>query len=73
VRIRVGSPIHGEGRANREVVDALTARTTDALRTMVSDYPDPSRPGPFGRWLTELFNDWPEGARPALGKGDAAG
>ena len=73
VRIRVGSPIHGAGRANREAVDALTARTADALRTMVSDYPDPSRPGPFGRWLTELFNDWPEGARPALGEGDAAG
>ena len=40
---------------------------------MVADFPDPPPPGRFGRWLTELFNDWPEGARPALGEGDARG
>jgi hypothetical protein len=39
---------------------------------MTADFPDPPEPGPFGRWLTEVFNDWPEGARPALGEGDAA-
>ena len=50
----------------------LTGRTAAALRAMVADFPDPAEPGPFGRWLTELFNDWPEGARPALGEGDAA-
>jgi hypothetical protein len=33
---------------------------------MIRDYPDPPRPGPFGRWLTEIFNTWPEGARPEL-------
>jgi hypothetical protein len=53
-------------------VDALTARTADALRAMVADYPDPEPPGRFGRWLTEVFNDWPEGSRPALGEGDGA-
>ena len=72
VRIRVGAPIVAEGRAKREAVDALTARTADALRAMVADYPDPDPPGRFGRWLTEVFNDWPEGSRPALGEGDGA-
>ena len=73
VRIRVGEPIPAEGRATREAVDALTARTTDSLRALVADFPDPPPPGRFGRWLTELFNDWPEGARPELGDGDGAG
>jgi 1-acyl-sn-glycerol-3-phosphate acyltransferase len=72
VRVRVAAPIPAEGRANREAVDALTARTADALRSLVSDFPDPAPPGRFGRWLTELFNEWPEGTRPELGAGDGA-
>jgi 1-acyl-sn-glycerol-3-phosphate acyltransferase len=72
IRVRVGEPLRGEGRPTREAVEALTALTADALLAMVADFPDPTEPGPFGRWLTELFNDWPEGARPALGEGDAA-
>ena len=73
VRVRVGEPIPAEGRATRDAVDALTAATTAALLHLVADFPDPPPPGRFGRWLTEVFNDWPEGARPALGAGDAAG
>jgi 1-acyl-sn-glycerol-3-phosphate acyltransferase len=73
VRIRIGAAIEPEGRPNREGVEAMTARTAAALLRMVADFQDPPEPGPFGRWLTELFNDWPEGARPALGSGDAAG
>ena len=30
-------------------------------------------PGPFGRWLTELFNDWPEGSRAAAEAAATAG
>lgn len=73
VRVRVGEPIPAEGRATREAVDALTARTAASLRALVADFPDPPPPGRFGRWLTEVFNDWPEGARPELGQGDGAG
>jgi len=73
IRIRIGEAIEPDGRPNRDGVEAMTARTAAALRRMVADFPDPSEPGPFGRWLTELFNDWPEGARPELGAGDAAG
>ncbi len=72
VRVRVGEPLVPHGRATRAAIAALTDRTADALRSLVADFPDPAEPGPFGRWLTELFNDWPEGARPALGEGDAA-
>jgi 1-acyl-sn-glycerol-3-phosphate acyltransferase len=72
IRVRVGQPLAGEGRPTKEAVADLTARTSDALLAMVADFPDPAEPGRFGRWLTELFNDWPEGARPALGGGDAA-
>jgi hypothetical protein len=73
VRVRVGEAIVPEGRPTRETVEAMTARTADALHALVADFPDPPEPGPFGRWLTEVFNEWPEGARPALGGGDAAG
>ena len=73
VRIRIGEPIAAAGRPTKEAVEALTDRTADALHGLVSDFPDVPEPGPFGRWLTEVFNDWPEGARPAPGAGDAAG
>jgi 1-acyl-sn-glycerol-3-phosphate acyltransferase len=73
IRIRVGEPIRPTGRASREAVTALTRETEDALLALVADFPDRPRPGTLGRWLTEVFNDWPEGRRPALGQGDAAG
>jgi 1-acyl-sn-glycerol-3-phosphate acyltransferase len=72
IRIRVGEPILPVGRPTRDAVAAMTTRTTEALRSLVADFADPPEPGRLGRWLTELFNDWPEGARPALGEGDAA-
>jgi 1-acyl-sn-glycerol-3-phosphate acyltransferase len=72
VRVRVGEPLYDGGRPTREAIAALTARTEQALLAMTADFPDRPTPGPFGRWLTELFNDWPEGSRPALGDGDGA-
>jgi 1-acyl-sn-glycerol-3-phosphate acyltransferase len=65
LRVRVGDPIPASGRADREAVRALTDRTWAALHAMVRDAPDVPEPGPFGRWLTERFNDWPEGSREA--------
>jgi 1-acyl-sn-glycerol-3-phosphate acyltransferase len=72
IRIRVGEPILGTGRPTSEAVRTITDATAGSLRALVADFPDPPEPGRFGRWLTELFNDWPEGARPELGAGDAA-
>jgi 1-acyl-sn-glycerol-3-phosphate acyltransferase len=75
IRVRVGEAIvpAAAQRPTRVAVESLTARTEEALRGLVADFPDRPRPGTMGRWLTELFNDWPEGRRPALGQGDAAG
>lgn len=73
IRVRVGEAIQPTGgRATRDAVQSLTSRTEDALLELVADFPDRPRPGTMGRWLTEVFNDWPEGRRPALGQGDAA-
>jgi 1-acyl-sn-glycerol-3-phosphate acyltransferase len=65
IRIRVGHPIEVRGRPTREAVEALTAATWSALSGLVAGDPQPKPPGRFGRWLTEVFNDWPEGERPA--------
>ncbi len=65
VRVRIGTPIQAEGRPTREAVAALTARAWQDLHDLVGDAPDLSEPGPVGRWITERFNDWPEGSRVA--------
>jgi 1-acyl-sn-glycerol-3-phosphate acyltransferase len=73
VRVRIGQPIEASGRPTREAVDALTARTWSALHALVEDHPDVPPPGRFARWLTERFNDWPEGGRPDGGRPDGGG
>jgi 1-acyl-sn-glycerol-3-phosphate acyltransferase len=64
VRVRIGEPIDAAGRPTRDAVEDLTARAHAALVELSAGYPDPPRPGPFGRWLTELNNEWPGGRRP---------
>ncbi len=65
VSVRVGEPIAVHGRPNREAVAALTDHTWRALHALVRDAPEVPVPGRFGRWVTERFNDWPEGSREA--------
>lgn len=67
IRIRIGAPILPRGRATRESVASCTLAAWQALHELVQGYPDPAPPGPVGRWVTELFNDWPEGSRPEPG------
>ena len=74
VRVRVGLPIGTAcripSRPSADEVARLTGQTQAALEMMVADFPDQPRPGRVGRWLTELFNDWPDGSRPiAQGRG----
>lgn len=64
VTVRVGEPLPVDGRPSREAIDELTARCWSALHGLVAEGREVGRPGPVGRWLTELFNDWPEGSRP---------
>ena len=68
VTVTVGEPIEVTGRPRRGAVDALTARLADRLRALVAERPDFRPPGRVGRWLTEVFNDWPEGTRPPLAR-----
>jgi 1-acyl-sn-glycerol-3-phosphate acyltransferase len=65
LRVRIGPPIQTTGRPTATAIDDLTERTRSALLGLMADAPDPGPPGRFGRWLTELFNDWPEGSRDA--------
>ncbi len=65
VRVRVGEPLAATGRPTRDAVERLTGEVSASLRTMVADAPDVPVPGRVGRWLTEQFNDWPEGSREA--------
>ena len=67
VRIRFGAPIPVEGRPTRAAVAALTERLTLDLRALVADFPDPRPSGRFGRWLTEVFNEWPDDADTGVG------
>jgi 1-acyl-sn-glycerol-3-phosphate acyltransferase len=67
VRVRIGEPLPVvPGRATREAVAAMTSASHRALLELVADGRDREPPGPFGRWLTEVFQDWPEGSRPPV-------
>ena len=70
VRVEVGQPLAPVGRPSREHVDDLTTRCWAALFELLRDETERPRPGPIGRWVTERFNEWPEGDRVAA---EAAG
>lgn len=65
VRVRVGEPVPIAGRPTREAITEATAALTTALAALLADAPDLEEPGRVGRWVTERFNDWPEGSRDA--------
>lgn len=65
LRVRIGPSIPVDGRPTSEAIATLTTRMEKVLLELVADAPDPAPPGRFGRWLTDLFNDWPEGSRAA--------
>lgn len=72
VSVQVGEPLRVEGRPTRQAVDALTARTWEALYELVRGAREVPVPGPVGRWLTDRFNDWPEGSREATAEAGRA-
>jgi 1-acyl-sn-glycerol-3-phosphate acyltransferase len=73
VRVRVGEPIPAEGRADRATVDAMTAMLATRLQALLADAPTPDRVGGVAGWLTERFNEWPEGSREAALAAQLAG
>ena len=73
VRVRVGEPIVGSGRPDRANIAAMTAATQASLAALVADARQPTRIGRSGAWLSERFNDWPEGSREAALAAQTAG
>ncbi len=66
IRVRVGEPIPTGVRPTHEAIREYTWRTWHALRAMVAEDHDLAVPGRFGRWLTDLFNDWGPGGRAGM-------
>ncbi len=66
VRVRIGEPLLVvDGRPHRVTIAAMTASLAASLQVLLADAPFVARPGRIGTWLTEAFNDWPEGSREA--------
>lgn len=65
VTVTVGEAIETGPRPTRGAVARYTAVAWHALRGMVAADRDPGVPGPFGRWLSDVFNDWGPGGRAA--------
>jgi hypothetical protein len=65
VRVSIGEPIVGEGRPDRAAVAAMTASLTARLQAMLDHSRAPERTGRLASWMTERFNEWPEGSREA--------
>ena len=63
--VRIGEAIPTGERPTRQVVARYTALSWHAVRSMVDGDTDVQPPGRFGRWLTDLFNDWGPGGRAA--------
>jgi 1-acyl-sn-glycerol-3-phosphate acyltransferase len=72
VHVVVGEPIEATGRPRREAITELTERCWTELHALVADRPDFPPPGRFGRWFTDLFNDW-HGPRPEVPAGKRSG
>ncbi len=72
VRVRVGDPILSVGRPTREAILQTTDTLAASLAALVADAVEVPEPGRIGRWLTDVFNDWPEGSREAAGAATAA-
>ena len=67
VRVRIGEPLPMvPGRVTRAATEAISIATRQALLDLVADGRDREPPGWFGRWFTEVFQDWPEGSRPPI-------
>lgn len=72
VRIAIGEPIVGEGRPDRAAVTAMTATLTTRLRALLEGAAEPVRIGRLALWLSERFNEWPEGSRSAASAAQSA-
>jgi 1-acyl-sn-glycerol-3-phosphate acyltransferase len=66
VTVRVGEAIETGPRPSRAAILHYSARTWHAIKAMVAADQDQPVPGRFGRWLSDVFNDWGPGGRAGL-------
>lgn len=60
IRLRLGPALATDGlRADRETLARLTAELQSAVEALLEGVEEEPPPGPFGRWLTEVFNERP--------------
>jgi hypothetical protein len=58
--MRAGQPVVVDGlRGDRAGVSVVTERVQAEIERMIEGVPEEPPPGPFGRWLTDLFADRP--------------
>jgi 1-acyl-sn-glycerol-3-phosphate acyltransferase len=65
VQVRIGEPLPTGERPTRRAIAIHTASAWHAIRAMVEGDRAVAPPSRFGRWLTDLFNDWGPGGRAA--------
>jgi 1-acyl-sn-glycerol-3-phosphate acyltransferase len=65
VTVRLGEPIVTTGRPDRATIAATSETLRSRMVALLADAPAEVPPGRLGRWLSERFNDWPEGSREA--------
>jgi HAD superfamily hydrolase (TIGR01509 family) len=70
IRVRIGEPIASQERASAVSIRTMTKRLQADLEALIADASEPGPSGPVGRWVSERFNDWPEGSRPPAAGGE---
>jgi 1-acyl-sn-glycerol-3-phosphate acyltransferase len=69
IRVRIGAPVDATGLPpGRAAARVLTARVQSELARLLDVPIDDRVPGPFARWLSDLFNDRPWLTQPAEGE-----
>jgi len=60
ITMRVGAPVNVAGRrADKKGVLSMTAELQSAMERLLVGVSEEAPPGPFGRWLTDVFNERP--------------
>lgn len=74
VTMRIGPLIHPlDRRADRRAVAQLTTELQSAMERLLEGVEEHPAPGPFGRWVTDLFNERPWLDESSLSAGDEPG
>jgi 1-acyl-sn-glycerol-3-phosphate acyltransferase len=62
VHIQAGEPIVSDRRPDRAGIQAATEELRVRLQGLLDGAAEPDRTGRVARWVTDKFNEWPEGS-----------